>query len=221
MGKQVLIIEDQSAVRLALRSMLRELGCDLLEADNPQKARRLLRQHRETLDLVILDLRLVAAHEEEGAESGLHVLQEDILPQVAYIKEGRLDLRPRVIVLTAYPNFLSCRAAFRAGAFDYIDKGAFKSWDLLKRAMSAALGQPLQAASRWLEENFEAVSLAYAGQIIAVKRDGVVAAASTPKKLTQKLSAQNVDREECLVVSVPKRQYDGGSKRSSSRCECG
>jgi two-component system, NtrC family, response regulator AtoC len=119
---KILIVDDEAQVRLALRTRLAKFGADILEADSLAAAKSVLLQYRGDVCLVILDLHLVAAHEQEGQESGLQLLREHLGATFACIDCGHLRFNPNVIVLTAYPSVRSCRAAFMAGAFDFLDK---------------------------------------------------------------------------------------------------
>lgn len=55
-GKTVLLVEDDEAVREVTRLVLQDHGCRILEAGDSAEALRLWQEHRDSLDLLIVDL---------------------------------------------------------------------------------------------------------------------------------------------------------------------
>jgi len=205
MKPKVLVVDDESNVRLSLRRVLSSLDCEVLEAGTFDEAKRLLPHHWHEFRVVILDLRLVAAEEKEGQESGLLLLEEEPFGQVCM---GCLRVRfnPSVIILTAWPNVPSCRAAFLAGALDYLDKNEEKVWELLmervKQALEASRGNTLIEARKWTEEHYGEILRDYTGQTIALDGKQVAEFASTLEELKAKLGGRRLHPEDFLLITV-------------------
>jgi|SRR5579884_487095 len=99
----ILIIDDDAALRRTLRTTLSSMGHAAAEAAAAEAALAALREHR--FDLAFLDLRL-------GRDAGL-----DLLPRL--LREAP-DLA--VVIMTAYATVSSAVEAMRRGAFDYLPK---------------------------------------------------------------------------------------------------
>lgn len=99
----ILIVDDESAVRLFLAEELAQEGYKVLTASSGEEA--LARLQEETIDLVLLDLKM------EGMD-GLQVME-------AIQKQS---LPPVIIMLTAYATLDSAIAAMRRGGSDYLLK---------------------------------------------------------------------------------------------------
>lgn len=216
MSKKVLIIDDEANVRLALRSRLSKLDCDVLEARTLEDARTLIAEHREDLRVVILDLRLVAAEEEPGRESGLKLLKDELVGTQACVQCRTLRFNPNVIVLTAFPNVPSCRAAFLAGVMDYLDKNASGVWDELIERVTLALEyskeQTLFAARNWIEAHLDGITHKYAGQTLALQGETVVAAADSLEQLKDLLKTRDLRPEDYLLVTISTDQEDRSTR---------
>jgi DNA-binding NtrC family response regulator len=102
MSANVLIIDDEVAIRTFLRERLVELGCSVVEADTAAAARR---SCDDSIDLVLLDHRL-------PDEDGLTLLDE-----LKAKAPGSL-----IIVITAYSSVANAVSAMKDGAFHYTEK---------------------------------------------------------------------------------------------------
>jgi sigma-B regulation protein RsbU (phosphoserine phosphatase) len=101
----VLIVDDDSAIRRLLGNILTsEQPFDILEAEDGQVAKDLLRQHR--VDVVITDLNM------PKGVSGLDLIE--------WAKENHPD--PVWIILSGYASFETAVRAIHLGAFDFIPK---------------------------------------------------------------------------------------------------
>jgi len=98
----ILIVDDEQLIRWSLSSRLKDEGYRTLEAATAAEA---LSQHRDGVDLVLLDIGLPDA-------SGLSVLKQ--------IKEADPDTL--VIMLTAETGVQTAVEAMKAGAFHYANK---------------------------------------------------------------------------------------------------
>ena len=210
MSKRLLIIDDEANVRLALRSRLSKLDCDVLEAATLEDATQLIIQHKRDLRVVILDLRLVAAQEEEGRESGLRLLKEELASPQICVERGLSRVSPgvSVIVLTAYPNVQSCREAFLAGAMDYLDKNDACVWDVLLDRVSLGLEhskeQMMFAAKAWIDSHRDEVLREYTDQTLALRGENIVAAARSLDELKESLRGRGLNPDDCLFVTISK-----------------
>ena len=99
----LLIVDDERAVRESCREVAETLGFSTLVADSPEQAYRML--DSSNMDVVLLDLRLPGMN-------GLEVLRE--------IKRRHSDIL--VVIMTGYATVHSAVQAMKAGAYDYITK---------------------------------------------------------------------------------------------------
>jgi len=99
----LVIVDDERAVREACREVARGLGYNALVADSAEHIYRLMESHN--IDVVLLDLKLPGA----GGMEALH-----------RIKEMRPDTE--VIVVTGFGTVQSAVQAMKNGAYDYVTK---------------------------------------------------------------------------------------------------
>ncbi len=104
MTARILVVEDEDAIRLALRGLLKREGYEVEQADDGESALQLINQ--QDFDLVITDLALG-----RGA-SGMDVLKaaKEVRPETA------------VVMITAHGNEKIAVEAMKAGAEDYVPK---------------------------------------------------------------------------------------------------
>jgi DNA-binding response OmpR family regulator len=120
---RVLIVDDETNIRLMLRTALRSEGYAVAEATNGREA--LTAIEREVPAVMMLDLSMPVL-------DGLGVLQE--------LRNVPADRKPRVIVLTAYGSIPTAVKATRMGAVDFLEKPV--SPDEVREAVQAALDEP-------------------------------------------------------------------------------
>jgi DNA-binding NtrC family response regulator len=101
--KQVLIVDDDPAVRNLLLTFLQDKGYRTTAAEDGEKALHWLAGHRP--DVVLLDIRMPGI-------SGIDVLQES----------RRLYPDLPVIVISGYADEALARRALRMGAYDFFLK---------------------------------------------------------------------------------------------------
>src|SRR5689334_24733505 len=99
----LLIVDDERAIREACRDAAQVLGFNVFTADSAEHAYRIL--DAQGIDAVLLDLRLPGA-------GGLEALNQ--------IKSRRPDAI--VIVITGYGTVQSAVQAMKNGAYDYVTK---------------------------------------------------------------------------------------------------
>lgn len=108
--KKVLLVDDDTIVRITLRSMLdwNHYGYEIvMDANNGEQAFHWLQEH--SADLLITDMKMPVM-------DGLELMQR--------LHDGhRL---PVTVVLSSYDDFQMVREAFRLGAFDYLLKSDIK-----------------------------------------------------------------------------------------------
>ncbi len=104
MSERILVVEDEHAIRLALKGLLRREGFDVELAEDGEVAEKWLRQ--ESFDLVITDLAL------GGGKTGMDVLR--------VAKEERSETA--VVMITAHGSEKIAVEAMKAGADDYVPK---------------------------------------------------------------------------------------------------
>jgi len=101
----ILVTDDESAIRLMLRTALQSDGYAVTEATNGREALEAISTH--TPDLMVLDLNMPVL-------DGMAVLEQ--------MKTIATERRPRVIILTAYGSIPTAVKATRLGALDFIEK---------------------------------------------------------------------------------------------------
>jgi len=82
---QVLLVDDEQTVRDVCKTLLEELGYDVLTASNGLEALTLFMEHRETIDLVLMDLTMPIMSGEE-----------------AFLEMRKLDPKVKVIMTSGY-----------------------------------------------------------------------------------------------------------------------
>jgi DNA-binding NtrC family response regulator len=101
-GSEVLLLEDDAALRKRLAAYLRSLGCETTEAGDLASARRLL-----------ADLRF------DFALADLHLPDGDVLE---LLRAGAFSENTAVVVMTAFGGVREAVEAMRLGAADYLAK---------------------------------------------------------------------------------------------------
>ena len=119
----ILIIDDDNAIRWVLEEALSDEGFLVKTATNAQSALQLIQQHR--FAAVISDIRM-------PGEDGLQLLQ----------KIKTQDEQLPVIIMTAHSDLDSAVNAYEYGAFDYLPKpfDLDQAIDLVKRAAASNPG---------------------------------------------------------------------------------
>jgi DNA-binding response OmpR family regulator len=101
----ILVTDDESGIRLMLKTALESDGYTVMEASNGRAALEVIKER--TPDLVVLDLNMPVM-------DGMAVLEAmKTLVGIA---------RPRVIILTAYGSIPAAVKATRLGAVDFLEK---------------------------------------------------------------------------------------------------
>ena len=123
----ILVVDDDSAHRTMLRTLLSGWGYIIIEADDGSTA--IEKVHGQAFDLILMDIRMVKV-------SGLQALTE--------IKAFNPAIP--VIIMTAYSSVESAVEALRNGAYDYLTKPL--DFDELRFAMERAMdfSRPMEGA---------------------------------------------------------------------------
>lgn len=118
----ILIVDDESTIRLMLRTTLEADGYEVREATNGNQALDLLAQ--QPADLMVLDLNMPVL-------DGMGTLERlRTMPSP----------KPRVVVLTAYGSLPSAVKATRMGAVDFLEKPITPAD--LRQAIKSVLSEP-------------------------------------------------------------------------------
>ena len=131
----LLIVDDERALRDACKEVAESLGFAAFTADNAQAALRVL--NLEVIDVVLLDMRLPGTN-------GLEVLKE--------IKRRGSDIA--VIMMTAYASVNTAVHAMKQGAYDYVTK-PFNLEELRLLLGRASAHVRLAAESKVLRESIK------------------------------------------------------------------
>src|ERR1051325_5762461 len=115
---KVLIVDDESSIRLTLAEFLRRAGFEPLTASDAAQAVALFDSHAD-LDVAVVDINL-------PGRSGIDLLREFA---------GRAPGLP-VIMITGEPNVSHLPEIVRSGAYDFIAKPVLK--DVITRAVARA-----------------------------------------------------------------------------------
>lgn len=103
---RILVIDDEEAVRSAVRRRLERDGYSVDTAETQAAGIEAIDVHRPPYDVVVTDMVM------ESADSGLQVLQAALSS----------DIFTELIVLTAYGNVGNAVECMKRGAFDYVEK---------------------------------------------------------------------------------------------------
>jgi DNA-binding NtrC family response regulator len=121
---RVLIVDDETNIRLMLRTALQSSHYDVMEAGNGREALDAVTRWQP--DVMILDLSMPVL-------DGMGVLKE--------LQPVRADRKPRIIVLTAYGSIPAAVKATRLGAIDFLEKPV--SPDEVRESVESALSEPM------------------------------------------------------------------------------
>lgn len=103
---RVLVIDDEEAVRSAVRRRLERDGYSVQTAETQAAGIDAVKSHHPPFDVVVTDMVM------ESQTSGLDVLRAAL----------STDVFTEVIVLTAYGNVANAVECMKHGAFDYVEK---------------------------------------------------------------------------------------------------
>lgn len=103
---KILVIDDEEAVRAAVRRRLERDGYQIDTADSQEEGIKAIESQNPPYDVVVTDMVM------EDPDSGLAVLQSAL----------GTDVFSEVIVLTAYGNVGNAVECMKRGAFDYVEK---------------------------------------------------------------------------------------------------
>ncbi|HEY0074064.1 MAG TPA: sigma-54 dependent transcriptional regulator [Abditibacteriaceae bacterium] len=143
----VLVVDDQSAMRLTLTALLKQAGHTLMQAGTGDEA--LAKISENDFDVVITDLKL-------DKVTGLEVLQ------AAKVNNPQTE----VIVLTGFGSIESAVAAMKAGAIDYLTK-PFDTEELLLAVQRAMERQRLRSEVQRLRSAVEEKEQFKPGSIVS------------------------------------------------------
>lgn len=104
----VLVVEDRADIRLSVAMLLEDNGYKVLEADNPQVAQMVLKQH--AVDLILLDMNFTL--DTTSGDEGLDFLR--------WLSLSEFSLP--VVTMTAWSNVALAVQAMQLGAGDFIEK---------------------------------------------------------------------------------------------------
>lgn len=128
----ILVVDDDSAHRIMLRTLLGDWGYRVLMADNGSTA--IQKVARQAFDLILMDVRMLNV-------SGLEALES--------IK--RYNPAIPVIIMTAYSSVETAVEALKKGAYDYLTKPL--DFDKLRLSIKRAMEHvQLKAENRFLKE---------------------------------------------------------------------
>jgi DNA-binding response OmpR family regulator len=119
----ILITDDESGIRLMLRTALESDGYTVTEAANGREALEAIKT--QTPDLMVLDLNMPVL-------DGMAVLEQMKMLAVAH--------KPRVIILTAYGSIPAAVRATRLGALDFVEKPTTPAE--LRKVVRSVLDEP-------------------------------------------------------------------------------
>jgi DNA-binding response OmpR family regulator len=119
----ILVTDDESNIRMMLRTALEAEGYRVAEAANGRDA--LAAIEKESPDLLVLDLNMPVM-------DGMAVLER--------LKEAASEQSPRVLILTAYGSIPTAVRATRLGAVDFLEKPITPSE--LRQSVRSILQEP-------------------------------------------------------------------------------
>jgi len=123
---KILVIDDEEAVRTAVRRRLERDGYEVDTADNQAAGIDRVKTQNPPYDVIVTDMVM------ESPTSGLEILQAALTT----------DVFSEVIVLTAYGNVGNAVECMKRGAFDYVEKN-IPGVDVFE-LLSLKIGQALE-----------------------------------------------------------------------------
>lgn len=103
---RILVVDDEDAVRAAIKRRLERAGYEVSDAENAAAASEAIAAQSPPFDVIVTDMAM------EQPDSGLAVLRDGLAR----------DLFTEIIVLTAYGSVANAVESMRRGAFDYLEK---------------------------------------------------------------------------------------------------
>ena len=103
---KILVIDDEEAVRNAVKRRLEREGYSVQCAQTQAEGIKAIEEHNPPFDVVVTDMVM------ESPSSGVDVLKSAL----------STDVFTEVIVLTAYGNVANAVECMKFGAFDYVEK---------------------------------------------------------------------------------------------------
>jgi len=123
---RILVIDDEEAVRTAVKRRLERDGYKVDVADSQAAGIEAIKPHNPPYDVIVTDMVM------ESPTSGLEVLRAALTT----------DVFSEVIVLTAYGNVANAVECMKRGAFDYVEKN-IPGVDVFE-LLSMKIGQALE-----------------------------------------------------------------------------
>lgn len=123
---RILVIDDEEAVRTAVKRRLERDGYKVDVADSQAAGIEAIKTHNPPYDVIVTDMVM------ESPTSGLEVLRAALTT----------DVFSEVIVLTAYGNVANAVECMKRGAFDYVEKN-IPGVDVFE-LLSMKIGQALE-----------------------------------------------------------------------------
>jgi PAS domain S-box-containing protein len=104
-AQTILVAEDQPGVRAFLKGLLEEAGYTVLEAEDGEKAVELFRTHKDSIDLLVLDI-IMPAKDGKRAYDEMRAMRDDI----------------KAIFLSGYSDEITSDYGIRDGGFVLVSK---------------------------------------------------------------------------------------------------
>jgi len=113
MGKRALVVDDDASTRFVLGEVLKDIGIDVVLADDGQDVPELLQQQR--FDLLVIDLYMPGMN-------GFEVLRHLRRPEAGILPSRRTRDSARVLVVSGESHTPSIANARALGADEYLVK---------------------------------------------------------------------------------------------------
>jgi DNA-binding response OmpR family regulator len=144
---KILLVDDETNIRLMLRFALASVGYDVIEAVNGAQALDATEKFKP--DVMLLDLSMPVL-------DGMGVLTQ--------LQASPAEHKPRVIVLTAYGSISAAVKATRLGAMDFLEKPVLP--DEVRQSVKAVLAESLLKPHQRSEEENDG----YAGVLARARK---------------------------------------------------
>jgi CheY-like chemotaxis protein len=186
----LLVIEDNSRYLTELLEWLQDFGYTKIETATTSADAEM--KLKNPCDVIIADMRM------EQDDSGFAILDS--------VK--RLNLSAVVIILTANDTVEDCRRAFRAGAWDYLNKtmtGA-NVFEVLDQSIQDAITYLKRWGNRpnkeWFEDHQSELEFNYWGQWIAIANQTIIETADTEEELLKRLEERQLRRFTTTIKCI-------------------
>ena len=190
---KILFIDDEEDVRDITKKVMQEdYGYENFELSHSiEDAQE--RFNESHFDILIIDMRF------HGKERGFELLS---------LGEDDKHIASNMIIFTANDEVMSCRKAFKMGAWDYIPKNLsnINAYEELHISIQEAIKHTTKWGndkdSHWVNEHIDELIEEYEGKYLCVMDNKIIAQANTKEEIENIIKDKNLPKLMPLVFKV-------------------